>query len=244
MTMIVDIFEPDDIYILLKQSIDAQRQNLVQLGFADYLFFAADGHRIQIERKTWGEVLSNPDHIEEQLRREMVTTEETVLLIEGVAEATAFGMDVYHKSAKKPYYILQHSYGTPKHPQSGLYHRIQSWLWQLDKAGISTYRTVNSRDTASALVAWYKSSQKEEHTTLNRYIKTRINPKSFDPRVLTLMGIESANLGEVRSKALVDRFGSVWNILNAPVSELVMVSGIGPGIARKLVEAIGRPHVE
>lgn len=242
--LLVDVFEPDDVFHLIRQSVECQRQNLVQLGYADYLWFCADGHRCQVERKQWGEVLSDPDRVEEQLRREMIATEETILLVEGVAESTPWGMDVYTKSGDKPYFRLQHSYGTPKHPQHGLYHRIQSWFWQLDKAGISVYRTCHSRDTASALVAWYRSSQKEEHTTLRRYIKPRINPKAFDPAVLTLMGIAGVELGEVRAKALIDYFGSVWAVVNAPMSVLVDVDGIGPGLARKLIDALGREFDE
>lgn len=239
--ILVDLWEPDHIFNLLEQSIECQRQNLVQDGFADYLWLCHDGHRCQIERKQWGEILSDPDHVEEQLRREMVATEETVLLVEGVAEATPWGMDTYTKSDNKPYYRLQHSYGTHRHPQSGLYHRVQSWFWQLDKAGISVYRTVNWQDTASSLVSWYKSSQKEEHTTLRRYIKPRINPKPFDQAVLTLMGIGGIRLGEVRAKALIDHFGSVWNVVSAPISKLTQVPGIGNKIAQELITAIGRP---
>ena len=93
-------------------------------------------------------------------------------------------------------------------------------------------------------MAWYKSSQKEEHTTLRRYIKPRVNPKAFDPAVLTLMGIEGVQLGEVRAKALIKQFGSVWEVVNAPLSELVSVEGIGPGLASKLLEVIGRPWNE
>ena len=244
MVMLCDVFEPDLIYNLLKQSIEVQRHNLVQLGFADYVWFAHDGHRIQVERKQWGEILSDPDHVEEQLRRELIAAEETILLVEGVAEATALGMDTYTKSGDKPYFRLQHSYGTPKHPQSGLYHRIQSWLWQLDKAGISVYRTCHNNDTAGALVAWYHSSQKESHTTLQRYIKPHVNIKAYDPAVLTLMGIEGVELGEVRAKALLSYFGSIWDVFNAPLSSLVDVEGIGPGIARKLISAIRRPFDE
>ena len=242
--MLVCHFEPDLIFNLLKQSIEVYRQDMVKIGYPDYVWFAHDGHRIGVERKQWQEILSDLDHVEEQLRREMVATEETVLLIEGVTEATAWGMDIYTKSATKPYFILHRSYGTPKYPQPGLYHRIQSWLWQLNQAGISTYRTVNSRDTASALVAWYKSSQKLEHTTLQRYIKPRVNPKAFDPAVLTLMGIAGVELGEVRAKALIDYFGSVWDVLNAPISMLMDVEGIVLGLAMKLVNAIGRDYVE
>lgn len=244
MVMIIDVFEPDSILYLLRQSIDVEKQNLVQLGFPDYLFFACDGHRVGIERKQWAEILSDPDHVEEQIRREMVSVEEMVLLIEGVAEATPYGMDVYTKSGDKPYFRLQRSYGTPKHPQPGLHHRIQAWLWQLDHYGVSVYRTCNSQDTASALVAWHNSALKETHDTLQRYIKPRINPKAFDPAVLTLMGIEKANLGEIRAKALLSYFGSVWDVLNAPLSSLVDVEGIGPSVARSLIDAIGRPFDE
>ncbi len=240
----MDVFEPSDIEHLMAQAVEVQRQNLVQLGFPDYVWFACDGHRVGVERKQWGEVLSDPDHVEEQLRREMLSTEETVLLVEGVAEATPWGMDVYTKSVDKPYFRLHHSYGTPKHPQSGLYHRIQAWFWQLDKAGISVYRTCHSRDTASALVAWYKSCQKAEHTTLQRYIKQRVAIRPFDARVLTLMGIEGVQLGEVRARALIEYFGSLWMVLNAPLSQLVQVDGIGVGVARKLITALERDYEE
>ncbi len=242
--ILVDVFEPDDIFYLLKQSVEVQRQNLVQAGFADYLFFACDGHRIQVERKQWGEVLSDPDHVEEQLRRELPAAEETVLLVEGVAEATAWGMDTYCRSADKPYFRHQHSYGTRRRPQPGLYHRIQSWFWQLDKAGVGVYRTVHSRDTAAAIASWYRSSQKEEHLTLKRYIRPRMQTKAFDPRVLTLMGMSGIEIGEVRAKALVEAFGSVWAVVNAGYSDLIQVEGIGPSIAKRLIEVVGRPYYD
>ena len=244
MVMIVDVFETDIIYNLLKQSIEVIRLNLVPLGMPDYVWFTYDGRRIGVERKTWGEILSDLDHVEEQLRREMTTVDQMFLLIEGIAESTQWGVDTYVKSSDKPYYRLQHSYGAPKHPQPGLYHRIQSWLWQLDTCGISNYRTTNSYDTASALVAWHNAALKEQHTTFNRYIKPRINPKAYDPAVLTLMGIAGVELGEVRAKALLAYFGDVWSVLNAPLSSLVEVEGIGPKLARQLIKAIDRPHDE
>ena len=87
MTIMVDIYEPQEIEDILKQVIPTIRMSLnhSEEGFADYLWFAIDGHRIQVERKQVPEILSSLDDTEEQLGREVSNgVEETILLIEGV----------------------------------------------------------------------------------------------------------------------------------------------------------------
>ena len=91
-----------------------------------------------------------------------------------------------------------------------------------------------------ALVELYHFYQKKEHTTLQRYIKTKIYPKPFNPHVETLMGIRGVNLGEKRAKALIEEFGTVWMVLLQEPEDLAKVEGIGPITAKRLLEAIGR----
>ncbi len=90
MTLLLDTFEPQQIELLVAQTTTVVRSPLNSGGFADYLFYAHDNHRIQIERKQVGELLGNLGHVEEQLGRELQNgVEETILLIEGVCEPLA-----------------------------------------------------------------------------------------------------------------------------------------------------------
>ncbi|KKK90558.1 hypothetical protein LCGC14_2721820, partial [marine sediment metagenome] len=89
MTIIVDNHEPKEIEYLIAQSVPTMmpQPGLNSQGFADYMWFCCDGHRIQVERKQTNEVLGGMDQVEEQLRRELDNgVEETILLIEGVCE--------------------------------------------------------------------------------------------------------------------------------------------------------------
>ncbi len=239
--MLVDTHEPDFIIELLTQCIPTTRANLNHaLGMADYVWCAADGHVVSYERKQWSEVLSGLDSVEEQLRREAQSTDELNLLIEGVAEPTPHGVCVLQRHKDGTYRGNRHSYGTPSRPVPHLYARVQAWLWELDKCGITVYQSPGQVGTATLLVAHYKASLKPEHTTLQRYIKPRVQTTAQNPQVVSLMGLVGADIGEVRAQALVARFGNLYSVLNAPREELLRVDGIGPGVVKKLWKAIGR----
>src|SRR4030042_1901828 len=104
MTIMIDTFEPESIELLVAQTTSISRSGLNNQGIADYMWFAVDNHRIQVERKQSGELLANLDAVEEQLSREMQNgIEETILLIEGVCEPVAglkMATQVWHKTAK------------------------------------------------------------------------------------------------------------------------------------------------
>jgi DNA integrity scanning protein DisA with diadenylate cyclase activity len=119
-----------------------------------------------------------------------------------------------------------------------------TWIYQLDKAGITYLPTFNWVETAQALVTMHNNSLKPEHTTLKRYIKHKVFPEPWNHHVETLMGIRDENhksiVGEEGAKALIEEFESVWNIMVQEPEDLIVVPGIGKITARKLLEAIGR----
>lgn len=239
MTLYVDQFEPEDIKQLLAQSVPSQVSPLRESGWADYMWTGVDDKVYQVERKQWGEVLAGLDDVEEQLRREVVSADQTMLLVEGVSEPTQVGVDVFRRSASKPYWSLGHSYGGKTRPQPGMMSRLYSWFWQLGQVGVPVYFTSTSTATAVALVQFYHNCQKTEPTqVLSRHIVCRPRVKKWNPHVLTLMGISGVQLGEVRAKALVDRFGSALDVLLASETELCQVDGIGPVLAGRLWKAI------
>jgi len=247
MTIMMDIYEPKQIEDLLKQSVPVIRMSLNHgpSGLADYMWFAHDGHRVQVERKQIDEILSDLDGVEELLGREMSNgVEETILLYEGTCEPIP-GLKMATQSWKigKNKKVM-----VPSHKYNVSYSGLHAWLYQLDKAGVTIVHTAHYLATAMALVSMYNSSQVKEHSTLRRYIKDKITIKNFNPHVITLMGIKGANLGEAKATALIERYGTVWYTLSQQPEDLAETligeegkeKRLGLTVASKLLKAIGR----
>ena len=248
MTILIDNHEPQEIKYLIEQSVPTimPQPGLNSQGLADYLFFACDGHRIQVERKQIYEVLGSMDSVEEQLQRELQNgVEETVLLIEGVCEPI-FGLKMatqtWHKAGKgKNIMIPGKTYNTS-------YTGYQAWKNQLDKAGVTIVETFDYTATAMTLVALYQNAQKEEHRTLRRYIKDRIYVESNNPHILTLMGVKGGGIGEEIAKAWIEIFGTAWYTMNQDTEALAEVlvgeegkqKRVGIPRAKKFLKALGR----
>jgi len=241
MSILLDIFEPVEVEYLIAQSVPVTRLSLNSKGIADYLWYAFDNHRIQVERKQINEILGGMDKVEEQLRRELSNgVEETLLLIEGVCEPIAglkIATQVWHKARDKNIMIPGRAYNCS-------YTGYQAWLSQLDKCGITIVQTFDYTATAMALVALYQNAQKAEHKTLRRYIKDKIYIETFNPHVLNLMSVEGGGIGEEKAKALIDRYGTFWYCVNQDAEDLAetMVGNkrLGLATARRLLKALGR----
>lgn len=236
--LLQDRYEPEYIFGLLRQGCPAELWPLNDSGNADYFWFDCFGNSRQLERKQWGEVLGGMDRVEIQLRKEIQLADATDLLIEGVVKATQWGMDAYVWDGLR--YRYSHSFGDPDHPQQGLYSKVMAWLWQLEKAGITTWFTFSQEDTARAIATFYRKSQEPDHGTLSRYLKPKIHIRELNPQVLSLMGIEGAGLGRVRAQELIAKFGTVYGVLTAPAEELSSCANMGKATVSKLFKAIGR----
>jgi hypothetical protein len=260
--MLVDTFEPSLIYEgIVAQLPQSTRFSLNNLGRADYFWWSVDNRTIQFERKTWGEILGGTDKVEEQLTREYTQADETNLLVEGVALPSAVGVETYkpkpcklHSGPKpscfvckgKPVVAHSYSYGSPNKPQYGLWDKITSWLWQLDKAGIGVYYSPSDMYTARTLVSIFNNSQKSEHTTLRRYIRPKLQINNRDPYAMTLMGLVNPDtgrtfIGEKTARKLLDSVGGKpYYVFNEDPQELLNADGIGVEILRKVWASIGR----
>ncbi len=243
----LDIYEPTQIEELIAQVTPVMRMTLnhTPQGFADYLWFACDGHRIQVERKQIDEILSDMNGVEEQLGREVSNgVEETILLYEGTCEPIP-GLRTATQSWKlgKNGKVM-----VPHHKYNTSYSGFQAWLSQLDKAGITVVHTCHYIATAHTLVALYNGSQDPNHRTLRRYIKEHITVQPFNEHIISLMGIKGANLGEAKAKALIDRYGTFWYTLNQPAEELAETlvgeegkeKKLGMATVSRLFKSIGR----
>lgn len=120
---------------------------------------------------------------------------------------------------------------------------LYAWIHRLAEAGITTYWTMNWVETAKLLAVVYRNEQKppEEHQTLKRIIKPRIQVQEADPFVKALMSLSWAyklDIGEKRAKALADRYCCLLDLALSDVKEITEVEGVGEMTARKLLKAL------
>ena len=237
MTLLVDVNEPVDQFAkYVNVSCPYETSNLNTNGFADYLWHGANESITHVERKQWGEVLANIDHVEDQLRRHLVKQQgsKLVFLIEGVVCASgdkSVVMRQYENNGKLLF--------TSGHDYSIRVSQLYSWLHQIQNY-IQVIQTASYLESTIALVAMYRGDQKKEHQTFTRAYKEVVY--HYDPRVTSLMGL-MPGIGEKKAENLINKFITVWNVLNATPKELESVDGIGPVLAKKILRQIGRPDV-
>lgn len=230
--LLIDVHEPKDAEKLFSQSVaEVYRMALNSGGRADYWWCGADNHTVQIERKQWGEFLGEFDQMEEIIRRYMDNSDEMGLIIEGYVRPHPLGcevLDIYHKSCRQVTVSKRN------------YAEVQAWLWRIDKLGITPYFSANWNATVIAVSAFYKNSQKEEHTTLRRYVKHKGQAWKPNPHIQNLINVVGGGIGQLRAEAAVEAFGTYWDIIHRSRDELAEVEGWGLKVADKFINALGR----
>jgi len=234
----VDQHEPIQLVNLILQAAPAEVKPLNSQGYADYRWMAPDSVIMQIERKTWGDLLSDLGSIENQLLRQLDAHKDhtLVLLVEGIVvpSDSLLGGTAVLKKAKGQGRIYYQS-SQSKVSVSALY----AWLYQVSKY-MEVYQTSDILGTAKAIVAFYKSDQKEGHRTFTRHLKeVTFHP---NPQVTSLMGM-LPGLGPIKGEALIARFGTVWEILNSTPEKLAEVYGVGTKEATRWLRLIGRSDI-
>lgn len=273
----LDEFEPATIEQLLVQTCDCTRAGLNRMKLSDY-YIGVDSKTMQFSRKQAGELLSDLDEAERQIREYYPNAEENYQIVEGIISTVPLSIPSrkqYYAQKSRGQRVLDPFEGkklpavvrdakSGKLLQGNLYsysvndyggianekhHKVNaqmywSWIAELNSCGVTTFFTLNYVETARFLATVYKHYQKESHNTLNRYIKPRITIEKQDPQVLTLMGIVGAELGEVKAKELIERFGDVYSVLTADMEELQEVIGIGKKYAQKIRDSVRRSNGE
>ena len=241
MTLEIDNNEPTALISAIAPSVDFYEVGpLNHNGHSDYIWRTGDGIYKEVERKTWPELLSSIDKVEEQLQRHLLDqpSAEHVLLIEGVAIGDQAGSRVL-KQTKSGVFVKGQQYTAR---MSGVY----SWLYEVGKY-LEVIQTHCQDDTATALVAMYKADQKDEHTTLRRHIKmTDYNPDPVIQQFMNMIpssGAFRGGIGEKRAIALRRHYNSVYDICNTSIEELIICDGIGRTVAKSLLIALGRTDV-
>lgn len=228
-------------------------QNLNQTKRSDYYFGGADNRVRQYSRKQAGEILSDIDEAESQLRDYYDNADENNQIVEGIISTVKL-------TKKRPtasdfptvrYAPPNALYSYSVTPQGWIYnerlHNLSyplfcAWLYQLSESGIITYFTLNSTETARLLVAQYNSVQKLEHHTLNRYIRPRLAIAPQDPFIKALMALSlcyDIGIGETKATAIRDAgYHCLMELALCQPEELRGIPGIGNTIANKIINSL------
>ena len=253
--LLVDTAEPEEIVNLLKQSVPVTKIPLNQTQRSDYYFGGEDGTSSQFGRVQAGELLSNIDSMEDELRRYYNQADKNYQIIEGIISPVAITKTYKkieavsirrgaHPTNLFSYKVTDAGFIYDEHAWNVSSSMLFAWLRGLERVGIITYYTINWVDTARLLAAIYNNDQKpsEEHTTLQRIIRPRITIKEQNPFVKALMSISlvyQLSIGEDRATKIAEHYDSLLDIAMASVDELCM-RGIGRKTAEKLLSAMGR----
>lgn len=227
----MDNHEPSAMYTMLNQVLTVPMTGLNDQLFADYLWTGGEGPS-QAERKTVNDLLGDRDKIEDQLRRQKAAHPNIrlMLIVEGIATPTPTGTTTWYESRTNK--RIMHCGREFKLPLQNVY----AWTYRVSKF-LEVYFTPNMVCTARMITAFYKSDQKEKHSTFERYLKALDwHP---NPQVQKLINVGSG-IGEVRAEALIARFGTLWHVLSAAPSDLATVDGIGLQTAQQLLRKAGR----
>jgi hypothetical protein len=242
--LFIDTFEPNEAEAFLSTSVPIARASLNNQGKADYYWIDVEGHRRQWERKQIGELLSDIDGVEEQLNRELATCDELTLVVEGICMPHIYGVQTYQLSEDKRFFRQGFNFtnevGARRKIKQAqvLYPKYQAWKQGIRACGVAVIETATLEGTCWEIASAYKYSLDTEHTTFRRYLREHISPFSPDLHVENLMRLKGTGIGLKRAQELIKIYGTFYDAVTADARALA--SHLGPGIAAKFIEAIGR----
>ena len=258
--LLIDVNEPAEMVKLLQQSCPVAVSPLNNLHMSDYYFASYDGTRQQFSRKQAGELVGNIDEAEDQLRDYYNQADRNNQVVEGILSP----VPIYMKGHAIP--VSDHSdsrvssrelgakiYCYQVQP-SGFIERghsftsitmgiLYAWVHRLAEAGVTTYWTMNWEETARLLTIIYRNEQKppDEHHTLQRVIRPRLQVKDADPFMKALLYLSAAyklDIGEKKAALLFDKYVNLMDLSLAEVDEVAQL--IGRKTAEKLLASLGR----
>lgn len=242
MPYLVDVHEPDDIYGWISQSIPGvTRWHAPGEEVADYYWFGVKNTTWQVERKHVTEICADIDGVEDQLDREREGADNTYLLIEDFLLPTSNRSTAYslHWATRRKGSSAGQVYPTfrPGFKFAGnMFLRMESWLWRVDRAGISVVRSASPSQTATLLTMMWKNSQEENHSIFERYVRKQKPRLRFNPEVDFLTRIDG--VGPETAKLLVNTYENRWAAMNAGARDLRLL--LGPSRAQQFLKGIGR----
>lgn len=206
------------------------------LEAGDYAFLGVHGEPVGIERSEIGNLLQKlrSGELESQMGKCDDAYSSVILLVEGVYDKVN-GFLAVHKESDRGYF-RNHIYPHTR------YDYTMASLIRLSEMGIEIIPSPNFACSMVVIRTIYNQRTKleGEHSLFKRLRPIRIPVKlSSNPAVPKLLAVCN-HLGEKAAIRLINRYGSIWNILNAPDDELLEIQGFGRGLLDNLKRGIGK----
>ena len=207
-----------------------------RLEAGDYAFLDRDNQPTGIERSEIGNLIQKlrSGELEEQMLKCQKNYASIILLIEGVY-AQHGGLLAVHRKGNRGYFrthIYPHTY----------YDTIKAIEVRLSEMGIEIIYSPNFECSMSVIRTIYNQRTKpeEEHTLFKKIRAIKIPMKlTSNPAVPKLMAL-CPRLPEKIAIRLINKHGSIWNILHVDDSELLEIEGFGKGLLDKLKREVGK----
>lgn len=235
-----------EVSLLIAQSVPTELKDLNSKELPDVYYLGHSGKTFGVEIKQPGELLGSLSDVEEQLAREYGQVDSLSLCVAGVVLPSERGCSTLRWSADGRSGWLSGTGGG--RPFSTSYDAYRSWLRSVAEWGITVYEMPNKLALARHLVACYNHDQKapEEHKTFRRPLRTRKPMGSWNPYVLTLMGLIDLDtgrtfLGPERAQAALDVYGTPANVMLAAQRATLAkeVEGLGKVTEGKIARSVG-----
>ena len=157
-----------------------------------------------------------------------------VLLVEGVYDNVDGLLAIYRKRGR--HYYMRGILGGTR------YTYVAATLIRLAEMGIEVIHSANFEDSMTLIQALYnqRTTLPANHSLFKRIRPINIPVKLSDnPAVPKLLAL-CPRMPEKVSIRLIDKYGSIWAILNTPDKELLEIQGIGKGLLEKLHTGVGK----
>jgi len=216
------------------------RVELLEAG--DYAFLDRNSEVIGIEHSEIGNLIQklHSGELEDQLIRCSNCFNQTILLVRGVYDAEGRMLSIYKKAewerANKVLYVRN------RVAPNTYYSSIQALLDRLSELGIQILHAADFPATVTTLEAIYKqrTSPEEAHRLFKTTRLLRIPTKlTSNPQVPRLMAL-CPRMPEKVAIRLIQRYDSIWAVLNQPDEALLDVEGLGQGLLKNLKEGVGK----
>jgi hypothetical protein len=236
-TIVVDIFEKPEVPLLLeKYGCTVVTQNMVPLGFADFMWLDAIGKRHTLEHKTVDQLVSEMGgRLDGQLRKHMENADHVGLVIDGVVTPKTDGGVQYwgHKANGKVFFKARTS--------SIGYEALMAYVWSIRNMGVPVYWFGDLDGLCLGVSAFVHNSMKPTHTALQHHVKTKPVVFREDPYIMSLMGLHDAHIGEKTAQKILDHFGTPHKYFTADVDE--GIDTVGRAVFLNSMRAIGRTQL-
>lgn len=215
--VILDVFEAKETELYLAKTLQVVRQNMVPLGLGDIVW--NHGLMESLEHKTIEQAMTEMGgRLDDQLMKHSQHADNVGLVIDGVVVPVPGERACYLYRYDKISRILKpqmdsHKKGKPTQKKIPVsWESWQAYVWRLDKEGFTVYQAPHLEAMCLAVSAYVHNSFKPDHSTFKRYQKT------------------SPIIHEEADKP-------IYNYIKT----LMIHTGIGEAVARRLLEVYGTP---